>query len=126
VLKSWNVIEYFERKTMKKKKSKEPFIPVERQETIRQKIISLLEDKTLSAKDISADVRASEKEIYEHLEHIQRTINKSKHNFIVTPAVCKKCGFVFKKRDKLKKPGKCPVCRGELIQEPLFSVRKTA
>lgn len=126
MLKSWNVIEYFERKTMKKKKSKEPFIPVERQETIRQKIISLLEDKTLSAKDISADVRASEKEIYEHLEHIQRTINKSKHNFIVTPAICKKCGFIFRKRDKLKKPGKCPVCRGELIQEPLFSVRKTA
>jgi predicted Zn-ribbon and HTH transcriptional regulator len=111
---------------MKKKKSKEPFIPVERHETIRQKIISLLEDKTLSAKDISTDVRASEKEIYEHLEHIQRTINKSKHNFIVTPAICKKCGFIFRKRDKLKKPGKCPVCRGELIQEPLFSVRKTA
>ena len=108
-----------------KKKSKEPFIPVERHETIRQKIISVLEGQTLSAKDISADVRVSEKEIYEHLEHIQRTINKSKHNFIVTPAICKKCGFIFRKRDRLKKPGKCPVCRGELIQEPLFSIRKT-
>jgi predicted Zn-ribbon and HTH transcriptional regulator len=111
---------------MKKKKCKEPFVPVERQETIRQKIISVLEGKTLSAKDISADVRVSEKEIYEHLEHIQMTTNKSKHNFIVTPAICKKCGFVFRKRDKLKKPGKCPVCRGELIQEPLFSIKKTA
>jgi len=109
-----------------KKKSKEPFIPVERHETIRQKIISVLEGQTLSAKDISADVRVSEKEIYEHLEHIQRTINKSKHNFIVTPAICKKCGFIFRKRDRLKKPGKCPVCRGELIQEPLFSIRKTS
>jgi predicted Zn-ribbon and HTH transcriptional regulator len=107
-----------------KKKSKEPLIPVERQETIRREIISVLEGKTLSAKDISADVRISEKEIYEHLEHIQRTINKSEHNFIVTPAECKKCGFIFRKRDKLKKPGRCPVCRGELIQEPLFSVRK--
>jgi hypothetical protein len=111
---------------MKKKKCKEPFVPVERQETIRQKIISVLEGKTLSAKDISADVRVSEKEIYEHLEHIQMTTNKSKHNFIVTPAACKKCGFIFRKRDKLKKPGKCPVCRGELIQEPLFSIKKTA
>jgi predicted Zn-ribbon and HTH transcriptional regulator len=108
-----------------KKKSKEPFIPVERQETIRQEIISVLEGKTLSAKDISADVRISEKEIYEHLEHIQRTINKSEHNFIVTPAECKKCGFIFRKRGKLKKPGRCPVCRGESIQEPLFSVKKT-
>lgn len=108
-----------------KKKSKEPFIPVERHETIRQKIISVLEGQTLSAKDISADVRVSEKEIYEHLEHIQRTLNKSEHIFILAPAVCKKCGFVFRKRYKLKKPGKCPVCRSELIQEPLFSIRKT-
>jgi predicted Zn-ribbon and HTH transcriptional regulator len=107
-----------------KKKSTEPLIPVERQETIRREIISVLVGKTLSAKDISADVRVSEKEIYEHLEHIQRTINKSEHNFIVTPSVCKKCGFVFRKRDKLKKPGRCPVCHGESIQEPLFSVRK--
>jgi predicted Zn-ribbon and HTH transcriptional regulator len=108
-----------------KKKSKEPFIPVERHETIRRKIISVLEGQTLSAKDISADVRISEKEIYEHLEHIQRTLNKSEYIFILAPAVCKKCSFVFRKRDRLKKPGKCPVCRSELIQEPLFSISKT-
>src|SRR4030042_1558895 len=106
-----------------KKKTKEPFIPVERHETIRQKIISVLEGQTLSAKDISADIRISEKEVYEHLEHIQRTINKGEHDFIIIPAKCKKCGFLFRKRDKLKKPGKCPVCRSELIQEPFFSVR---
>jgi transcriptional regulator len=108
-----------------KKKTKEPFIPVERHETIRHKIISLLEGKTFSSKEISVEVSVSEKEVYEHLEHIQRTINKREHNFIVTPAVCKKCGFVFRKRDRLKKPGKCPMCRNEVIQEPLFSVRKT-
>jgi len=108
-----------------KKKFKEPFVPVERQETIRQKIISLLDGRTLSARDISIDVGVSEKEVYEHLEHIQRTINKRERNFIVTPAVCKKCGFVFRKRDRLNKPGKCPVCRNEVIQEPFFSVRKT-
>ena len=109
-----------------KKKFKEPFVPVERQETIRQKIMSLLDGRTLSARDISIDVGVSEKEVYEHLEHIQRTINKREHDFIITPAVCKKCGFVFKKRDRLKKPSKCPVCRNEVIQEPFFSVRKTS
>ncbi len=111
---------------MKKKKPKEPFIPVERQETVRQKIISVLFGKTISAKEISADVRVSEKEIYEHLEHIQMTINKSEVKFIITPAECKKCGFVFRKRARLKKPGKCPVCRSELIQEPLFSIGQTS
>jgi predicted Zn-ribbon and HTH transcriptional regulator len=109
-----------------KKKSKEPFVPVERRETIRQKIISLLEGKTLSAREISVEAGVAEKEVYEHLEHIQRTINKREHNLIVTPAACKKCGFVFRKRDRLKKPSKCPVCRNEVIREPLFSVRKTS
>jgi hypothetical protein len=109
-----------------KKKFKESFVPVERQETIRQKIISLLDGRIISARDISIDVGVSEKEVYEHLEHIQRTINKREHDFIIKPAVCKKCGFVFRKRDRLNKPGKCPVCRNEVIQEPFFSVRKTS
>jgi len=106
-----------------KRKPKEPFIPVERHETVRQKIISVLEGQTFSAKDISADVMVSEKEVYEHLEHIQKTLNKRDRNLIITPAECKKCGFVFRKRDRLKKPGRCPVCRGELISEPLFSIK---
>ncbi len=105
-------------------KSKKPFIPAERKETIRQKIISVIEDKTSSAKEISADVRVSEKEVYGHLEHIQKTINKRELHLAITPAECKKCGFVFRKRDRLKKPGKCPVCRRESIQEPLFSIEK--
>jgi len=103
-------------------KTKEASIPSERQKTIRQQIISLLKGNTLTAKDISADIRISEKEVYEHLEHIRRTVNKAEYRFSVQAAECKKCGFIFRKRDKLTKPGKCPVCRGESIQEPLFSI----
>jgi hypothetical protein len=107
---------------MKKQKPKKPFIPMERRETIRQKIISLLADRTVSAKDLSAEVSVSEKEIYEHLEHIHRSVGKG---LTVMPAECRKCGFVFKKRDKLKKPGRCPLCHNELIEEPLFSIRRS-
>ncbi len=105
-----------------KEKPLKPFVPVERHETIRQKIISLLESNTLSAKDISVEIGISEKEAYEHLEHIQRTINKRNQTFVVTPAECKKCGFVFRKRERLKKPGRCPVCKNESVREPLFSI----
>ena len=108
-----------------KRRPKEPSVPLERRETIRRNIISLLEGNTLSARDISVDVRISEKEVYEHLEHIQRSVLKSGHSFIVHPPECRKCGFVFRKREKLKKPGRCPVCRNELITEPLFSIRTT-
>jgi len=106
---------------MKKAKLKEPTIPVERQETIRQKIVSLLKDKTLTVKDISFYAMIPLKDVCEHLEHIQK--NKRDYRLDMTPARCKKCGFVFKKRDKLATPGKCPVCRGSLIEEPLFSIK---
>lgn len=101
---------------------KKPFIPVERLETVRQKIISVLEGQNLSAKEISAQVSISEKQVYEHLEHIRQTIKKE-HKLIITPSECRKCSFVFKKRERLKRPGRCPLCRSELIQQPLFSIR---
>jgi predicted Zn-ribbon and HTH transcriptional regulator len=104
-------------------KKKEPRIPSERHETIRQKILSLLKDETLSAKELSGLVSASEKEVYAHLEHIQKTLNKREAKLSVHPAECRKCGFVFRKREKLKKPGKCPVCHNESILEPRFSLK---
>jgi predicted Zn-ribbon and HTH transcriptional regulator len=107
-----------------KRRIKEPPVPVEMKQTVRQQIISLLNGYILSAKDISTQVMVSEKEVYEHLEHIQKTINRSKEALIITPAACKKCGFSFRKRERLSKPGKCPVCRSKLIDEPLFSISK--
>ena len=98
-------------------------MPPERTGTIRQDIISLLEENAaLTAKDISAEVRIPEKEVYGHLEHIQKSLTKDGHHLTVKPAECLKCGFVFAKREKLKTPGRCPVCHEEHIQEPLFSV----
>jgi predicted Zn-ribbon and HTH transcriptional regulator len=104
------------------KKAREPFVPVERNETIRHEIMEILRGQVLSARDISAAAHIPEKEVYEHLEHIRRSLIKGEHHLTVTPAECKKCGFVFRKREKLKKPGKCPVCRSESIEEPFFSL----
>lgn len=108
-----------------KDKPKEAFIPQERHETIRQKIMDILEGKPFSAKDISGEVGISVREVFDHLEHIQKSISRGDYHLVITPAECKKCGFVFRKRERLKKPGKCPVCRGESIQEPLFFLRRT-
>ncbi len=107
---------------MKKAKPKEPFVPAERQDTLRHEIIAILQGQTLSAKDISGGVHISEKDVYDHLAHIERSTHATGHHLTVTPAECLKCGFVFKKRVRLKKPGRCPVCKGEQIQEPLFTI----
>ncbi len=107
-----------------KKKEKGPAVPVERHETLRHEIMSVLAQGTASAKDISFEVRISEKEVYDHLEHIRKSLlNKKDRQLVIMPAECAKCGFVFSKRERLRKPGKCPVCKGESIKEPLFSIK---
>ena len=108
-----------------KKKLKEPSVPLEMHETLRRKIFSVLEQGPRTAKGLSAEIRITEKEVYDHLEHLRKSMNKAGRHLVIEPAECKKCGFVFSKRERLKKPGKCPVCRGESIREPLFSIEAT-
>ena len=107
---------------VKRHKPKEPAVPAERHDTIRHEILSLLKEQTVSAREISGQIGVSEKDVYGHLEHIERSAHHTGHHLKVIPAECTKCGFVFKKRERLRKPGRCPVCKGEKIQEPLFGV----
>jgi len=99
--------------------------PVERFETIRRYIMALLEEGTYSAKELSNIIRIPEKDICDHLEHLQRTFGKSRMRLDVVPAECRHCGFVFKKRGRLTKPGKCPTCRSIHIHSPLFHIERS-
>lgn len=101
---------------------KKPFIPLEKHDTLRHEIIALMGEHPVSARDISGEVRISEKDVLDHLEHIRAALHARGQHLDIAPAVCKKCGFEFKKRERLKKPGKCPVCQGEQIEPPLFSI----
>ena len=103
---------------------KEPIALPARHDTVRREIIAALEEGAHSARDLSVVVGISEREVAGHLEHIKKTIAPSGHHLVIMPAECKKCGFVFAKRDKLARPGKCPVCRGESIRDPLFSITR--
>ena len=102
-----------------KPRPKKPFISPERCTTIRQGIIDLLEGRKLTAHEISSDIHIPEKEVYDHLEHIRKSKPKE---LIVTPAGCRACGFIFQKRERLKKPGRCPLCHKESIEAPRFSL----
>ncbi|MGC2061427.1 MAG: hypothetical protein WA610_00500 [Thermodesulfovibrionales bacterium] len=105
-----------------KKKQKREAIPAERHDTIRHDIMQALDDRTLSALEISAEARVSQKEVYGHLEHIRKSLCEQNRRLVVIPAMYLSCGFVFKKRERLKTPGRCPVCHGEHIREPLYSI----
>jgi predicted Zn-ribbon and HTH transcriptional regulator len=111
---------------MKAKKYRDLSILPEHHETIRQKIIVFLEGGEASPRDIARETGISEREVTDHLTHIQKSITNTEYTLRVTPAKCNKCGFVFRKRTRLSKPGKCPICRNKSIHPPLFSIRGKA
>jgi len=89
--------------------------------TIRQAIKELLREQPLSALEISQSLSLPEKEVYDHLVHLARAPG-SGCRFRLTPAQCRKCGFVFAKRERLTSPSRCPLCRGQSIRRPRFSL----
>jgi predicted Zn-ribbon and HTH transcriptional regulator len=94
-------------------------IPEERNMTIRQDILKHLEYSELPVGELSKKIGKSEKELYNHLEHLLGS-----KSLVIIPAECLKCGYIFEKRDKVKKPGRCPKCKGTYIAQPMFTVTK--
>jgi predicted Zn-ribbon and HTH transcriptional regulator len=97
-------------------------IPAEEKETARRRIRALIEECPHSAKEISFAVRMPEKDVENHLEHLRKSLHAEGLRLTQVPAECRGCGFVFRKRDRLKSPGRCPVCKGESISDPSFRV----
>ena len=90
--------------------------------TIRRRIAEMLRETELTARDISRILGIREKEVYEHLPHVERSEGPGAQ-LIAEPARCLKCGFVFTKRTRFTAPGRCPVCRSESISEPVYGIR---
>ena len=84
--------------------------------------MDLLADKELSAREISGMAGMPEKEVVIHLEHIARTVKRTGGRLRVVPALCRLCGYTFRKRGRLSLPGRCPVCRRGALDPPLFSL----
>lgn len=94
----------------------------EETETTRRQIRTLLEEGPCTAKEISSFVHRPEKEVESHLEHLRKSLRSEGRRLDLIPAECRGCGFVFRKRDRLKAPTRCPVCKGEAISDPSFRV----
>ncbi len=83
--------------------------------TLRQEIAKALEGQPRGLREIAKIFRLGEKEVLEHLHHIAKSAKLN-----MEPAFCQKCGFIFKKRDRLSTPSRCPICRSEFICPPRY------
>ena len=88
--------------------------------TVRKRITEALEKDCLDLREISQRFGIREREALEHLEHVARSAHPKK--FIIEPALCRNCGFSFRKRTRLGTPGRCPLCKSESITPPRFSI----
>ena len=91
-------------------------------QTIREQMIGLLEKEEMSARELSQAVKIREKEVYEHLAHIGRTVNTKRKKLVITPSQCLGCGYVFKDRKRFTRPGRCPHCKNERINNPAYQI----
>lgn len=91
--------------------------------TLRQRMIELLREEELDAKDLSGLLSIREKDVYEHLPHVVRSLGASDEELVVTPYCCLKCDYVFKKRSRLDRPGRCPRCKDGHIRMATYMVR---
>ena len=90
--------------------------------TIRQQIIDLLSEEELNAREISQAISIMEREVYDHLQHIDRSLSRVGKKLEVTPYKCLKCGYLFENRKRWDRPGRCPVCKKGHISMACFRV----
>lgn len=91
--------------------------------TVRQRIIELLTDTRLSSYQLAQRLGIAERQVEEHLPHIVKSLARDRmRRFVLEPATCFDCGFAFRGRKKLTRPGRCPVCRGEGISAPRYGI----
>ena len=91
--------------------------------TIRQQIIAILEQGLCDARDLSQELGISEKEVYAHLPHVRKSVAQKGKKLNIEPARCMACGFAFSNRNRVTRPGRCPKCKNQRIENPRFRVK---
>jgi transcriptional regulator len=97
--------------------------PQARSTTVRAALEAALRaapEAGLTARELSAAVGISEKDVAGHLAHLQKSLQAAGEHLEVLPAECLACGFVFRDRKRLTRPGACPQCRATRVDPPAF------
>jgi len=90
--------------------------------TIRQQIIDLLRNQEMDARELSREVSIREKEVYDHLTHIARSLAVKGNKLNIQPARCLSCDYAFEDRQRFTRPGRCPRCKKSHLQSPSYFI----
>ena len=96
-------------------------------QTPRQRIINLLTGTRRSSYQLAQMLGIPERQVEAHLTHVVKTVARDNtKRFILDPARCQTCQFVFRDRSRLTSPSRCPHCRSEAIAAPRYGIDLSA
>ena len=87
----------------------------------RPDLIDSLRERRISVSELARELDIRPRELEDDLEHLRKSLKHSGYREVFEPAVCRQCGFVFRQQ-RLRKPGKCPRCKGTWISEPRLGI----
>jgi len=83
------------------------------------KIIEMLEERKYKFSELQRILQIERKDLENYLKKIEKICRKKGKRLVIIPARCLKCGYTFK---GIHLPSKCPKCRSEWIEEPIFYI----
>jgi transcriptional regulator len=92
----------------------------DRTQTLRQRMAALLSENEMTARDLSQALGIREREVFDHLSHIARTVAAQGGRLTVLPILCLSCGWVFQERKRFTRPSRCPRCKKSHMEAPVY------
>ncbi|MHC4138081.1 MAG: transcriptional regulator [Planctomycetota bacterium] len=94
--------------------------------TVRQSLREALLAGDATARDLSRLVGIPERDVAEHIRHLERSVRRSGGRVVVEPSICFSCGFAFTPREhhRYTRPGRCPECHSRRISLPTFRIER--
>lgn len=89
--------------------------------TTRQRVTDRLREEAMAAAAIAREFEIDTNAAISHVEHISQSLEHTDEQLLVAPPTCRDCGFdAFD--DLLNRPGRCPECKSESVDEPVFRI----
>jgi hypothetical protein len=89
--------------------------------TTRERIADALREGPATASGLATRLGVPTSVVYDHLEHVARSLSGGDEQFLVAPPECCDCGF-SDFDDPVNDPSRCPNCRSENVGEPTFKI----
>jgi predicted Zn-ribbon and HTH transcriptional regulator len=96
--------------------------PPARAATWRDALYRVLRGEPQTIRELSILIGAPQKDLLEHLSHVERSLAHAPEQLRIEPAYCLACRFEFEERRRLAKPGRCPACKSTRIALPRFAI----